>query len=49
MKNKLPEELRIELLRSAYEIFYDKMLSIFKTTDVIRIFFYLTEKKFTHN
>lgn len=25
------------------------MLSIFFSTDVIRIFFYLTEKKFTHN
>lgn len=47
MKSKLPEELRIELLKSAYEVFYDKMLSIFKTTEIIRVFFYLTEKKYT--
>lgn len=49
MIDKIPEELRIELLKNAYEDFYDRMLGIFFTPDIIRIFFHLTEKKFTHH
>lgn len=37
------------MLKSAYEIFYDKMLMIFFTPEIIRIFFYLKEEKFTYN
>ena len=49
MKDKLPEDLRIELLKSAYSIYYNKIYTIFSNSLVIRFLFYLTERKYTHN
>ena len=49
MKEKLPENLRIELLKSAYSIFYKKIFTIFLNPEAIRFLFHLTERKYTSN
>ena len=42
MKEKLPENLRIQLLKSAYSIFYKKVYTIFVNPEAIRFLFHLT-------
>ena len=49
MKAKLPDSLRIELLKSAYSVLYSKIYTILNAPETVHILYYLTEKKYTRD